>query len=352
MQDDPVILSLLSVFALSSFFVTLLVKKFFSSSNKLLIDSDFSKPQAFHNRPTARCGGLSSALSLMLFFILYYFFFNSVLLEYSIISLSLFLIGFLDDLKINVSPKIRLILMIGVLSLVIFSLSIKLTSVDLIFLDKWLSNNLFHTFFVLLCFLFIINGANLIDGFNGLLGIHLLIINFILLIINTDNQENEMILLIAAQIIILASFLFFNFPKAQIFLGDGGSYLFGALSALNIIKTNNLHPEISSFFFCILLFYLFFEVFFSFFRKIYKKKSPLKPDNEHLHMLSYKMLYNLGKFKNCNYLNSIIINLTYTLLVFPAYYFRENGLVCKYWFFCLLIIYLATYFKLHNIDKN
>ena len=74
------------------------------------------------------------------------------------------------------------------------------------------------------------------------------------------------------------------------FLGDSGSYLFGSLTALNIIISNNLNPLISSFFFCILLFYLFFEVFFSFLEN-YIKKSPFHPDNEHLHMLSYKKFY-------------------------------------------------------------
>ena len=45
------------------------------------------------------------------------------------------------------------------------------------------------------------------------------------------------------------------------FLGDSGAYLMGSMVALNIIITNNLNPNISSFFFCTLLFYLFFEVF-------------------------------------------------------------------------------------------
>ena len=61
----------------------------------------------------------------------------------------------------------------------------------------------------------------------------------------------------------------------------------GSLVAFNTITTNNLNPNISSFFYCSLLFYLFFEVFFSFFRKIIKKKSPIHPDKEHLHMLSF-----------------------------------------------------------------
>ena len=112
-------------------------------------------------------------------------------------------------------------------------------------------------------------------------------------------------------IITLFCFLIFNFPKALIFLGDGGSYLFGSLTVLNVIKTNNLNPEISSFFFCILLFYLFFEIFFSFFCLFYLKKSPLKPDKNHLHMLSYRWLGGKAKFNNCNYLNSLAINFVY-----------------------------------------
>ena len=54
---------------------------------------------------------------------------------------------------------------------------------------------------------------------------------------------------------------------------------FGTFTALNVIETNNLNANISSFFFTILLFYLFFEVFFSFFRKLAQKKSPIKPDS-------------------------------------------------------------------------
>ena len=119
--------------------------------------------------------------------------------------------------------------------------------------------------------MFIINGSNLIDGFNGLLAFQLIIINSILLFINIENEFQTISILITAQIIILLIFLLFNFPSAKMFMGDGGAYLFGTFTALNVIETNNLNPNISSFFFCILLFYLFFEVFFSFFRKIIQK---------------------------------------------------------------------------------
>ena len=203
-----------------------------------------------------------------------------------------------------------------------------------------------------MCFLFITNGSILIDGFNGLLTIHLLIINSILFFINLNSGNENLTIVIASQIIVLLSFLLFNFPKAKMFLGDSGSYLFGSLVALNIIYTNNLNPQVSSFFFCILLFYLFFEVFFSFFRKLYLRKSPFKPDRNHLHMLLYNFLNESKKFKDSNYLNSIIINLVYICLILPGIFFNNNGLICRYWFFLLLVFYIVFYSLLYSFQKK
>ena len=64
-------------------------------------------------------------------------------------------------------------------------------------------------------------------------------------------------------------------------MGDGGAYLFGTFTALNVIETNNLNPNISSFFIAF-YYFIYFLKFFSFFRKLYQKKSPIKPDSEHL----------------------------------------------------------------------
>ena len=230
--------------------------------------------------------------------------------------------------------------------------SIEINGIDLIILNKILSIDIIYVFFIVLCFLFIINGSNLIDGFNGLLAFQLIIINSILLFINIENEFQTISILITAQIITLLIFLLFNFPSAKIFMGDGGAYLFGTFTALNVIETNNLNPNISSFFFCILLFYLFFEVFFSFFRKLIQKKSPIKPDGEHLHMLSYKILNFENLDKNSNYLNTLYINLAYCLLVLPSILVKESGVLCKYWFLSLIIIYLLTYFRLNGFVKK
>ncbi len=358
MYENSLEISFLSLFSLITFFIFLIIQKFSKKLfNGKLLDNNFNKPQAFHKEEISRCGGLASIISLIIFIYLNNFFFSQIFYEYFIIGIGMFLIGFLDDLKINIKPIIRLILMILILSACIAFFSINIQRIDLIFLNTWMKNEFFLIFFILLCFLFIINGANLIDGFNGLLAINLLILNLILVIINLQNNSSEYLFLLIAQIIILITFILFNFPKAKIFFGDSGSYLFGSLLVLNVIYTNNFVDDISSFYFCILLSYIFFEVFFSFFRKIYLKKSPLEPDNFHLHMMVFK---NINKKYNneetSNYKTSIIINLSYLILITPAFFFKDEALLCKIWFIMILIVYIFAYYRLTSKlllnDKN
>ena len=353
MGTESIEASFLSIFALISFFIFLLISKY---SHKIksgaLLDKDFSKPQAFHDTPVTRSGGIAVIISLGIFFYIYYLLYGDVLYNYIFISCSVFLIGFVDDLRINIKPLSRLGIMMLLLFGSIYILPIKILNIDIPFLTSLMSSHMFSSIFVLLCFLFVINGANLIDGFNGLLTINLIIINIILAYINLNNGYLEFSILIISQIIILLSFLLFNFPSAKIFLGDSGAYTVGALAGLNTIITNNLNPTISSFFFCTLLFYLFFEVFFSFLRKILQNKSPIYPDDKHLHMLSfYKISSSFGKNKG-NYLNSIIINLFYLILIIPGLYLLDDPQLSKYWFFILLLIYLIIYSRLYRFTKN
>ena len=126
----------------------------------------------------------------------------------------------------------------------------------------------------------------------------------------------------------------------------------GVFSRLNSIITNNLNPNISSFFFCTLLFYLFFEVFFSFLRKLLQRQSPIHPDKDHLHMLSYYKISAIFGKNKANYLNSVFINLVYLILVIPGLYFLENPILSRFWFFTLLLIYTFIYFRLYHLTKN
>ena len=225
MQLESIEFSFLSIFTLITFFIFLTISKYsYKIKNGILFDKDFSKPQAFHRFAISRCGGVAGIISLNIFFLIYFTLYSKILYEYIFISNLMFLIGFLDDIKIKVSPSKRLLLMIIFLFFAIHFLSIKIFNIDIPFLLNFLQIDIFSSIFVLLCFLFIVNGANLIDGFNGLLTINLVIINLILLYINIISGNNEFSVFLIAQIIILLSFLLFNFPNAKIFLGDSGSY--------------------------------------------------------------------------------------------------------------------------------
>ncbi len=353
MGTESIEASFLSIFALISFFIFLIISKFsYKIGEGVLLDKDFNKPQAFHDLPVTRSGGLAIIISLSIFFGIYYLIYSKILFDYILICYSMFLVGFLDDLKIKIKLFKRLLIMIILLFVLIYFLPIQILNIDISLLSFISNNHFFSSVFVLLCFLFVINGANLIDGFNGLLALNLLIINIILTYINLNNSNLEFSILLISQIVILLSFILFNFPHAKIFLGDSGAYLMGSLIALNTIITNNLNPNISSFFFCTLLFYIFFEVFFSFFRKLKQNKSPIYPDNKHLHMLSYfKISPYYGKYK-ANYMNSLIINLSYLILILPGLYLMNNPILSRYWFFIILLVYIIIYSRLYHLTKN
>ena len=343
-MNDLIFIFLLIGFGLLFYKSFLLIINKYNSN--LLIDDQLRKPQAFHTSPTPHVGGIGIFFSLLIVLFYLFLFKDIFFFEYLSFCTLFFFLGFVDDVKINFNPKIRLALMIIFLTLLIKYNNFYLEQTGMQVLNMWLDHiKYFSLFFVCLCFLFVINGANLIDGYNGLLGIHSLIIFVNLFLINYLNGNSDLAIFLFLAILILINFLIFNFPKAKIFLGDSGAYLLGAFIAISVIKTSIAIPIISPFYFCILLFYLFFEVFFSFFRKlIIEKKSPLDPDQNHLHMLIYKILLKKNNNKiRSNYYVSIIINLFYFILTIPAILMMNNAMFCKYYSITFFLIYFFSY---------
>ena len=103
-----------------------------------------------------------------------------------------------------------------------------------------------------------------------------------------------------------------------------------------------------------LLWYPAYETLFSIVRKALVKKSPLSPDNMHLHQLIYLFIKN--KINNANYANSfsgLFIN-SYNLIIF--YFAFKNYSNTKYQLILVLfsiIIYNTLYKVLKlNLKKN
>jgi UDP-N-acetylmuramyl pentapeptide phosphotransferase/UDP-N-acetylglucosamine-1-phosphate transferase len=311
----------------------------------ILLDKEYSKPQSFHSKPILCFGGIS----LYILFLILFLFLDSKFIKNSFFLMSIaFILGLIDDLKIKLRPLLRLILIFILFFIFIYLLNINIDNIQLDFLNNIFKEYYyFKIFFISLCFVFIINGSNFIDGFNGLLIIHALIILFLINFINYFFNHYELLFFGVISFFIILSFFFFNFPIAKLFLGDGGSYLIGTLISYLIIETSNYNPNISSFFFCCLLYYLFFEVFFSFIRKfLYEKKNPLIPDKKHLHMLFFLKKKKQLNSITSNYVTGFSLNIIYFLTLTPIFYFYNNNFFLKYYFFILISIYSIFYYKL------
>ena len=339
------------IIVFSSIFFLLLY--FFSVKKRLLyktfIDKDFEKPQSFHTEHIPRIGGLFILLTSLFIFFDYTVFTNKNVFIIFIFSFTASIIGLCDDIKINSNPLLRFFLFVLCIISLIFYFDIEISNFDFVILD-FLNNffifNLLITFFAIF---FIINGSNLIDGFNGLLSIHTLIIFCIFL--NLYQIDIPLQKYLSHLMFCIFLFLIFNFPKAKIFLGDSGAYFLGSTLALTAIILSNLNTNIPPFLIANIFFYLFFEIFFSVFRKILQRKNPFYPDRSHLHMLLFLYLSKTFK-KYANPMTSLIINFIYILSIFPAIIFYDVKYLCELIFIAQVFCYTFGYFILKRNLKN
>lgn len=314
-----------------------------------LLDTDFKKPQSFHKKSTLRIGGLSFYIILLC---IAFFFNNESYLEIFFLSSLCFFIGFADDIKLIKSPRIRLLFLLFFLNLIIYYFDFESPRFQILYLDEIIENiDFLRIFLISICFLFIINGSNFIDGYNGLLIGHFSIILIILNIINYYYLNYDLFFFGIALLSLSLSLLVFNFPRAKLFMGDSGSYLIGGILSYLLIKTSILtKSEIPPFFFACIIYYIFFEVFFSFFRKlIIEKKNPLYPDNKHLHMLIFNLLGKNLNLVSANWRTGLFINLIYIISLFPLIFFFEDLFFLKIYFFLLLFFYIIFYYLIYYI---
>ena len=344
-------------------FTLLLINNSKNLRIEIFLDNNFKKPQSFHTRSVLNIGGII----ILFYFILAFFFFEPNILPFKsvnffvldsiysllkdlIIGLTIvFSFSVLEDLKINLNPIKRFLIQFILIFLIVITLDVKVYSIQFYTLDKLLNNNEIISFiFTSLCILFILNGANFLDGFNGLLAIHSIIITFCIIVLNAIYQNIGLLVVSYLFLLILSIFLFFNFPVAKIFLGNSGSNLVGFTICFLILKTSNLtqYHKVYPFFFANLLYLIFFEVFFSFFRKlVYEKKNPFLPDKKHLHMLLFK------KCKS-HYKTSLTLNGFFLISLLPLIMFYSLPGFLKIYFFILIILYLVFYFILLRNYKD
>ena len=83
-----------------------------------------------------------------------------------------------------------------------------------------------------------------------------------------------------------------------------------------------------------------------------EKRSPLFPDNKHLHMLVYQYLFKKNKSKlKSNYSVALILNSIYLIMIIPPIFMMKSGMFCKYYSILLFVTYLVCYKKISEKIK-
>ena len=327
-------------------FLLVILMNFFFLKKRILLKFSGNTHQNFvGNDQVTLIGGII----IFIFFIFNFF----ATYNYFLISMaSFFILGICADYNFPKKPITRFFLQVFLIMIFVSSFNLFVPSISIDFLDNFLQNKYFNLFFLIFCFIVLINGSNFIDGNNTLsLGYFILLYSTIV--------QNEFLLpeelnqkFIISFIIVLSILYFFNLIN-KVYLGDNGVYLLSVITGFILVKMYNLNLQISPFFIANLLWYPAFEGLFSFLRKVrIGNKSPLNADTSHLHQLIY---FNLKrKIKNKVIRNGFTGNLinAYNFIIFII--ISQNISSAKFQVLCLLIsifIYLIIYFYLYKKKK-
>ncbi len=264
-----------------------------------------------HEKPIPRLGGAPIFAALALGVTAMLLLGRMRWAEYSPLLLSnalIFSIGFFDDLK-ALGARVKLIGQIGV-ALILFSLG---TSIDMLSnplgagsLDLgWWSLPL--TVFWLVA---IPNIINLIDGMDGLAGGFGLFLCLTLAFVGYVGSFPEVILISILMAGAISGFLFFNFPPARIFLGDGGAYLIGFFVATVSLKSSQKGSVIAALLVVIIALGVpILDTLFAILRRSIRGVPIFSADAEHIHHRLILLGYSKGRALVAMYSVCVVLSL-------------------------------------------
>lgn len=264
-----------------------------------------------HEMPIPRLGGLPIFIALSLAILASLYLGRMRLDEWGpllVCNLLMFLVGFLDDLK-PLGARVKLMGQIGV-SLILYSLGVSIDilsnpfGVGAIILGWW---SLPLTLFWLVA---IPNIINLIDGMDGLAGGFGLFLSLTLAFVGYVSFSPEVMLISIIMAGALSGFLFFNFPPAKIFLGDGGAYLIGFFVASVSLKSSNKGSVIAALLVIVIALGVpILDTAFAILRRSIRGVPIFSADAEHIHHRLILLGYSKGRALVAMYSVCVVLSL-------------------------------------------
>jgi UDP-N-acetylmuramyl pentapeptide phosphotransferase/UDP-N-acetylglucosamine-1-phosphate transferase len=250
--------------------------------------------QKVHVEPTSRLGGAALALTFLAAVAIARaldFAALSAAWPLALTALPVVLVGLWEDVTRRVRPRYRLLAAVASGALASAYAGGIIPRLDLPGVDDLLT----HLWFVLPLTWFMVAGAcnaiNLIDGTHGLAGGTALIMFGGLAL--AAAWSGDALTLAPALVVMgaLIGFLFWNYPRGRIFLGDAGAYFLGFMYAELSIQLIARNGGISAWYVIMLAGYPIVETLFSMYRRGAVRGLPLMaPDALHLHSLVFRRI--------------------------------------------------------------
>tara|TARA_B100001741_G_scaffold313653_1_gene320909 strand:- start:3184 stop:4128 length:945 start_codon:yes stop_codon:yes gene_type:complete len=291
-----------------------LIQKLFLNFKKI----DPINHRSSHSVLATRTGGITSFIALFTISF-YYYIIGIEIYDYSIlIPLStMFIVGVYDDFY-NADFKLKFFMQIIVAKMLIDQGLIIDNFYGVLGLNE--IPRLFSQLFTIFVFLVIVNSINFIDGIDGLAITEIIKILSIFIFIVPDNGNITLFYIGVISVATLIPLYYFNYRrKNKIFLGDGGSLYLGTLISIFVFNFLNSDfnfpysynkPILS----ILILLYPLIDLLRVFVIRIYNKKSPFYPDNNHIH--HFFLRKNLS-----HWIISLILPLVFLIGSYSIFYF-------------------------------
>ncbi|MDN5130874.1 MraY family glycosyltransferase [Aliarcobacter butzleri] len=304
------------ILLLFSFLLTYFIKNYMIKKSLVASVNERSS----HTVPTPHGGGI--AIAITWFIGLFYLYFIGQI-ENNLFYALLFgavisIVSFFDDIY-ELSPKLRLIIQaIVAIGGLYFLGGFETLTFGIFDIQNFIFTNIF-AFFMIIWF---INLYNFLDGINGYAGseaLFLAVAGFILF------GGNHFLVLAVA----VLGFLYWNWNKAKIFMGDVGSTLLGYNVAIFTIYYANQEP--TNFWIWIILFSVYwFDATLTLIRRKLNKERLSLAHKKHAYQRLTQARW--SHYKVTNY--SIVLN----ILLFTIVYFISNIFVAFLFSFVVLVL--------------
>jgi UDP-N-acetylmuramyl pentapeptide phosphotransferase/UDP-N-acetylglucosamine-1-phosphate transferase len=274
--------------------LTLLLVRGVRHRGRMAMDHDLAGPQKVHARPVARVGGLAifaALLALAAVELRLQPAAAHTLLLLLACGVPVFAAGVLEDLTKRVGPGARLLAAVASAALAVGVVGTTIARTDLWGFDWIVASAAGGALLSIFVVTGIANAVNIIDGFNGLASMSVLLILLALAYVANQVGDPLVLTLAVACAGAVLGFFVWNYPAGLIFLGDGGAYFLGffvAELALLLVLRND---AVSPLFPLLATVYPVFETLFSMYRRRILRGRPVAmPDGVHLHSLVYRRL--------------------------------------------------------------